>query len=205
MEQKNENEFLMLKNYSNFLVDLGLSISFFQQDELEKKHSKVEKNFKSIRDIDSYVKEWQIKNNFQLILRNINMSSKVLLLLSEENKFIDFDQFKKNQPELLEKMFTSIGENIDNFFIINIDFARIKESHKDKIKEILKLYLTILSPKIFIDMSSDYLNNLFAVKKLNLNFNYFKIPSVSSIIKNQSLKRNAWSQLKLLKVKLNEF
>ena len=205
MEEKNENEFLMLKNYSNFLVDLGLSISFFQQDELEKKYSKVEKNFKSISDIDRYVKEWQIKNNFQLILRNINMSSKVLLLLSEENKFIDFDQFKKNQPELLEKMFTSIGENIDNFFIINIDFARIKESHKDKIKEILKLYLTILSPKIFIDMSSDYLNKLFAVKKLNLNFNYFKIPSVSSIIKNQSLKRNAWSQLKLLKVKLNEF
>ena len=205
MEEKNENEFLMLKNYSNFLVDLGLSVSFFQQDELEKKNSKVEKNFKSISDIDRYVKEWQIKNNFQLILRNINMSSKVFLLLSEENKFIDFDQFKKNQPELLEKMFTSIGENIDNFFIINIDFARIKESHIDKIKEILKLYLTILSPKIFIDMSSDYLNKLFVVEKLNLNFNYFKIPSVSSIIKNQSLKRNAWSQLKLLKVKLNEF
>ena len=204
MEEKNENEFLMLKNYSNFLLDLGLSVSF-QQDELEKKNSKVEKNFKSISDIDRYVKEWQIKNNFQLILRNINMSSKVFLLLSEENKFIDFDQFKKNQPELLEKMFTSIGENIDNFFIINIDFARIKESHIDKIKEILRLYLTILSPKIFIDMSSDYLNKLFVVKKLNLNFNYFKIPSVSIIIKNQSLKRNAWSQLKLLKVKLNEF
>ena len=33
MEEKNENEFLMLKNYSNFLVDLGLSVSFFQQDE----------------------------------------------------------------------------------------------------------------------------------------------------------------------------
>ena len=205
MEEKNENEFLMLKNYSNFLLDLGLSVSFFQQDELEKKNSKVEKNFKCISDIDRYVKEWQIKNNFQLILRNINMSSKVFLLLSEENKFIDFDQFKKNQPELLEKMFTSIGENIDNFFIINIDFARIKESHIDKIKEILRLYLTILSPKIFIDMSSDYLNKLFALKKLNLNFNYFKIPSVSIIIKNQSLKRNAWSQLKLLKVKLNEF
>ena len=205
MEEKNENEFLMLKNYSNFLVDLGLSVSFFQQDELEKKNSKVEKNFKSISDIDRYVKEWQIKNNFQLILRNINISSKILLLLSEENKFTDFDQFKKNQPELLEKMFTSIGQNIDNFFIINIDFARIKESHIDKIKEILRLYLTILSPKIFIDMSSDYLNKLFVVKKLNLNFNYFKIPSVSIIIKNQSLKRNAWSQLKLLKVKLNEF
>ena len=205
MEEKNENEFLMLKNYSNFLLDLGLSVSFFQQDELEKKNSKVEKNFKCISDIDRYVKEWQIKNNFQLILRNINMSSKVFLLLSEENKFTDFDQFKKNQPELFEKIFTSIGENIDNFFIINIDFARIKESHKDKIKEILKLYLTILSPKIFIDMSSDYLNKLFVVEKLNLNFNYFKIPSVSSIIKNQSLKRNAWSQLKLLKVKLNEF
>ena len=205
MEEKNENEFLMLKNYSNFLLDLGLSVSFFQQDELEKKNSKVEKNFKCISDIDRYVKEWQIKNNFQLILRNINMSSKVFLLLSEENKFIDFDQFRKNQPELLEKMFASIGENIDNFFIINIDFARIKESHMDKIKEILKLYFTILNPKIFIDMCSDELNKFVAVPEHNLNFNYFKIPSVSSIIKNQSLKRDAWSQLKLLKAKLNEF
>ena len=205
MEQKNENEFLILKNYSNFLVDLGLNISFFQEKESKEKHSKIVKDFKCIKDIDNYIIDWQIKNDFQLILRNINVSSKIFLLLSEENKFIDFDQFKKNQPELLEKMFTSIGENIDNFFIINIDFARIKESHIDKIKEILKLYLTILSPKIFIDMSSDYLNKLFVVEKLNLNFNYFKIPSVSSIIKNQSLKRNAWSQLKLLKVKLNEF
>ena len=102
-------------------------------------------------------------------------------------------------------MFTSIGENINNFFIINIDFARIKESHIDKIKEILKLYFTILNPKIFIDLCSDDLNKFFAVTKHNLNFNYFKIPSVSSIIKNQSLKRDAWSQLKLLKAKLNEF
>ena len=50
-----------------------------------------------------------------------------------------------------------------------------------------------------------YLNKLFELEKLNLNFNYFKIPSVSSIIKNPSLKRDAWSQLKLLQVKLNEF
>ena len=37
-----------------------------------------------------------------------------------------------------------------------------------------------------------------------INFDYIKIPSVSNIIKNQSLKRDAWSQLKLLKVKINE-
>ena len=30
MEQKNENEFLMLKNYCFFLTDLGLNISFSQ-------------------------------------------------------------------------------------------------------------------------------------------------------------------------------
>jgi len=30
MKQKNENELLVLKNYSNFLVDLGLNISFFK-------------------------------------------------------------------------------------------------------------------------------------------------------------------------------
>ena len=32
MKQKNENEFLALKNYSNFLVDLGLNISFSQEN-----------------------------------------------------------------------------------------------------------------------------------------------------------------------------
>ena len=40
--------------------------------------------------------------------------------------------------------------------------------------------------------------------KLNLNFDYFKIPPVSNIMKNESLKREAWTQLKSLKVKLNE-
>ena len=204
MEQKNENDFLILKNYSNFLLDLGLNFSFSEENDLKIKPSKKEKNFKNIRDIDNYIEKWQIKNDLQLILRNNNMSSKFFLLLSEENKFINFDQFKKNQPELLEKMFTSIGENIDNYFIINIDFKRMKESHTNKIKEILELYFIILCPEIFIDMCSEDLNKFFVVDKLNLNYKYFKIPSVSNIIKNQSLKRDAWSQLKLLKVKLNE-
>ena len=105
MEKKNDNQFLMLKNYSNFLVDLGLNISFSQENDLIIKPNKIEKNLKSIKDIDSYIKEWQIKDEFQLVLRNSNVTSKVVLLLSEENKSINFDQFKKNQPELLEKMF----------------------------------------------------------------------------------------------------
>ena len=205
MEQKNENDFLMLKNYSNFLLELGLNFSFSQENDLKTKLSKIEKNFKNIKDIDRYIENWEIENDFQLILRNSNMSSKIFLLISEENKFTNFDQFQKNQPELWEKMFTSIGENIDDFFIINIDYKRMKESHMNKIEEILHLYLKTLSPKILIDMCSVELNNFFMVDKLNLNYKYFKIPSVSNIIKNQSLKRNAWSQLKLLKVKLNEF
>ena len=205
MEQKNENEFLMLKNYSNFLVDLGLNIFFSQENDLKIKQSKIEENHKSIQDLDNYVKEWQIKNNFQLILRNYNMSSKIFLLLSEENNFKNFDQFKKNQPELLEKMFASIGHDIDNFCVINIDFKKMTENYFNKIKEILKLYCEILNPKIFIDMYSDDLNKIFKKENINSNFDYIKIPSVSNIIKNQSLKRDAWSQLKLLKVKINEF
>ena len=204
MEQKNENDFLVLKNYCNLLLDLGLNFSFSQEDNLKLKPGKIEKNFKNIKDIDSYIEKWKIKNDFQLILRNSNMSSKILLLLSEENKFINFDQFKINQPELLEKMFISIGKNIENFFIINIDFKRMKESHINKVKEILEQYIMILKPKILIDMRSENLNKFFVVDKHNLNYKYFKIPSVSNIIKNQSLKRDAWLQLKLLKVKLNE-
>ena len=205
MEQKNENDFLKLKNYTYFLLDLGLNLSLSKDNDLKIKPRTIEKNFKNIRDIDSYVKKWQIKNDFQLILRNSNMSSKIFLLLSEENEFINFDQFKKNQPELLDKMFTSIGENIDDFFIINIDFKRMQESHINKIKEILELYIKVLSPEILIDMCSENLNKFFIVDDLNLDYKYFKIPSVSNIIKYQSLKRDAWSQLKLLKVKLDEF
>ena len=52
---------------------------------------------------------------------------------------------------------------------------------------------------------SENLGKFFEVNKLNLNCDYFKIPAVSNIIKNQSLKRDAWTQLKLLKVKLDEF
>ena len=160
MEQKNENEFLKLKNYSSFLLDLGLNVSFSQENDIEVEQSKIEEKFKSIEDIDNYIKEWQIKNDFQLILRNKNISSKNILLLSEKNSFINFDQPKK-KPELLEKMFLSIGQNIDDFFIINIDIEKLMENHINKIDEILELYFTILNPKIFIDMCSVDLNKIF--------------------------------------------
>ena len=205
MEQKNENEFLIIKNYSNFLLDLGLNFTFFQENDLKTKQRKTEKDLKNIKHIDSYIKEWQIKNDFQFILRNNNLSSKIFLLLSEKNNLMNFNQFKKDQPEMLGNMFASIGQNVDNFFIINVDFTKINDSYIGKVNKILKLYFTTLNPKIFIDMCSDNLNNYIEIDKLNLNFDYFKIPSVSHIIKNKSLKRDAWSQLKLLKVKLNEF
>ncbi len=204
MERKNENEFLKLKNYSSFLLDLGLNVSFSQENDVGVEQSKIEEKFKSIEDIDNHIKEWQIKNNFQLILRNKNISSKNILLLSERNTFINFDQPKK-KPELLDKMFLSIGQNIDEFFIINIDFEKLTENHINQTYEILELYFTILNPRIFIDMCSADLNIFLKVDKLNLNFHYFKIPSVSSIIKNQNLKREAWVNLKLLKAKLDEF
>jgi hypothetical protein len=204
MEQKNENEFLKLKNYSSFLLDLGLNVSFPQENDIGLEQNKIEEKFKTIEDVDNYIKEWQIKIDFQLILRNKNISSKNILLLSERNTFINFDQPKK-KPELLDKMFLSIGQNIDEFFIINIDIEKLMENHINKIDEILELYFIILNPRIFIDMCSLDLGKFFKVNKLNLNFDYFKIPSVSNIMKNQSLKREAWVKLKLLKAKLDEF
>ena len=203
MEQKNENEFLKLKNYSGFLFDLGLNVTFFEERDIEVEQGKIKEKFESIEDLDNYIKEWQIKNDFQLILRNKNISSKNILLLSEKNSFINFDQ-PKTKPDLLEKMFLSIGQNINDFFIINIDIEKLIENHINKINEILELYFTILNPRIFIDMCSLDFGKFFKVYKLNLNFDYFKIPSVSNIMKNQSLKREAWVQLKLLKAKLNE-
>ena len=204
MEQKNENEFLKLKNYSSFLFDLGLNVTFFQERDIEVEQGKIEEKFESIEDLDNYIKEWQIKNDFQLILRNKNISSKNILLLSEKNSFINFDQ-PKTKPDLLEKMFLSIGQNINDFFIINIDIEKLIENHINKINEILELYFTILNPHIFINMYSDDMSKLFYLDNLNLIFDHIKIPSVSNIMKNQSLKREAWNQLKLLKAKLDEF
>ena len=204
MERKNQNEFLKLKNYSSFLFDLGLNVSFFEDKDIEVEQEKIEEKFKSIEEIDDYIEKWQIKNDFQLISRNKNIFSKNILLLSEKNSSINFDQ-PKIISELLEKMFLSIGKNIEEFFIINIDIEKLVENRINKIKEILELYFTIINPKIFIDMYSDDLNNLLNVDNLNLNFDYIKIPPVSNILKNQSLKRKAWIQLKLLKAKLDEF
>ena len=204
MEQKNENEFLKLKNYSSFLLDLGLNVSFSQENDIGVEQNKIEKKFKCIDDVDNYIKEWQIKNDFQLISRNKNISSKIILLLSERNTFINFDQPKK-KPELLDKMFLSIGQNIDDFFIINIDIEKLMKNHINKIDEILELYFIILNPRIFVDMCSLNLGMLLKVDKLNLNFDYFKIPSVSNITKNQSLKREAWIKLKSLQARLDEF
>ena len=58
MERKNENEFLKLKNYSSFLLDLGLNVSFSQEIDIGVEQSKIEKKFKSIEDIDKYIKEF---------------------------------------------------------------------------------------------------------------------------------------------------
>ena len=99
MERKNENVFLQFKNYISFLLDLGLNVSFSLEDNIKVQQSKIEEKFNSIEDIDNYIKEWQIENKFQLILRNKNISSKNILLLSERNSFINFDQPKK-KPEL---------------------------------------------------------------------------------------------------------
>lgn len=202
MEQK--NEFLMLKNYTNFLIDLGLNISFSLESELSTKQAKLKKKFTNIQDLDNYIKEWQIKNKLQLILRNNNIFSKNILLLSGENCSVNIDQIKKKELKLLEKMFASIGQKTDDFFIINIDLVKMKTGHSIKINKILKLYFKILAPKIIINMCSGVSKKYFEVNKFSLNFDYFKIPAVSDIIKNESLKRDAWSQLKLLKVKLNE-
>ena len=203
MDKKNENDFLELKNYNYFLIDLGLNISFhYKKNETQK--TKEEKILKSVKDVDDYVKDWQKKNNYNLILRNKNVTSKSIILLSEKHNFIKFNQSKKKKPELLEKMFNSIGQNLDDFFIINIDLSQTNDDCIKKINSILELYFTILKPNIFIDITSKNLKNIFNIFNFDLNITYFKIPSILQIIENQSLKREAWSQLKLIRAKLNE-
>ena len=116
MEQKNENEFLMLKNYNAFLIDLGLNISFSKNDDEIKQQFQLEKNTSSVKKIDDYVKEWQFKNKHYFISRNKNMSSKNILLLFEENNFIKIDQPKNlndNAIYFMNKTISNIQKSRD--------------------------------------------------------------------------------------------
>ena len=80
---------------------------------------------------------------------------------------------------------------------VNFDVGLIKFIKK-------ALPLTLITAILYL-ISIYSLNNFFELNKLNFKFDNFKIPSVSNIMKNQSLKREAWFQLKLLKAKLDEF
>ena len=58
MEQKNENEFLELKNYSNFLFDLGLNVSFSQLNDINDikvEQEKIEVEFKTDSEDSSHL------------------------------------------------------------------------------------------------------------------------------------------------------
>ena len=60
MEQKNENRLLSLKNYSNFLLDIGLNVSFSQLNDVKVEKGKMEEKFRTIEEVDYHIKEWQI-------------------------------------------------------------------------------------------------------------------------------------------------
>ena len=119
MERKNENDFLKLKNYSIFLLDIGLDVFFSQKNDTRVERSKFDGKYISIEDIDNYIEKWQIKNGFQLILRNKNISSKNILLLSERSAFINFDQPKKNQNYWI-KCFFQLDKTLMNFLSLTL-------------------------------------------------------------------------------------
>ena len=96
MEQKNENKFLKLKNYSCFLLDLGLNVPLSPENDIGVEQSKIKEKFKSIEDIDNYIIEWQIKDDLQLssYIKKLKIPiKKVAVELNEE--IIDKNKLSK--------------------------------------------------------------------------------------------------------------
>ena len=206
MEHENEKQFLSLKNYCNFLIDLGINVSLPVENHTVSQFEKNENKFDTVVDIDNYLKKWQIKNDSFIITRNNNVSSEIMLIMSNAHNLKKFDQLAINQEmDLLNRMFGAIGQNLNDILIINIDEKKINENNIYESKKIISSYFLKVKPKFFIDMSSDYFKKKIDLLNVFSNSNnFFRMPSPFEIYKNENLKRQAWTKLKLLKARLND-
>ena len=69
MERENEIDYLKLKNFYKMLIDLGINISIRKQVSNAIKVD-FNKKFTSVEEIDTYLNNFQSKNNFYPISRN---------------------------------------------------------------------------------------------------------------------------------------
>ena len=63
MERENEIDYLSLKNFYNFLIDLGINVSTNDQIEDSIKIDS-KKKFTSVSEVDIFLKNFQNENNF---------------------------------------------------------------------------------------------------------------------------------------------
>lgn len=206
MERENEIDYLSLKNFYNLLIDIGINISTKDQIEDPIKID-FKKKFTSVSEVDFFLKNFQNVNKLYPISRNDILMSDIFLISNNHNykNLTDYHQ-KKSENDMFEKMFNAVDLDTKNFFIINIDVSNKQlNSIFNLINFFMKSYLTILKPKIVIDMCTYSDKNL---KKLLDE--YFKsffviyIPHPSEISLNENLKKTAWTNLKLLRTKVND-
>ena len=206
MERENEIDYLKLKNFYKMLIDLGINISIRKQVSNAIKVD-FNKKFTSVEEIDTYLNNFQSKNNFYPISRNGILLSNIFLISNASN-YKNSSEYYFNESDIImfEKMFNAVEVNSKNFFMINIDVSNKQaDNTQNLIDFFIDSYLTILKPKIIIDMCThndknsnkilkDYLQSCFIIH----------IPHPSKIILNDQLKKEAWTNLKLLRTKLND-
>lgn len=207
MERENEIDYLSLKNFYNFLIDLGINVSTNDQIEDSIKIDS-KKKFTSVSEVDIFLKNFQNENNFYPISRNdISFSNICLISNTLNHKNLTEYHLKKSDNDMFEKMFNAVGLNSKSFFIINIDLSNKQVNNiYNIINFFIKSYLAVLKPKIIIDMCTYGYKNpkKFLDQYFESSF-VINISHPSEIKLNENLKKTAWTNLKLLRTKLNDF
>ena len=140
------------------------------------------------------------KNNLNFVRAVGNVNAKILLIGNKlgEEEILEKRPYGGKNKILLEKMLNSINVNVNDVFLLNID--NFVHSRFDFFDIILK-YFNFIEPLFIINMSNREILNFLSVNMINNIFS-INIPDPFLLIEKPKLKRIAWDNLKLLKLKL---
>ncbi len=186
-----------LINLIKFEIQLGLEFFSEIRDFSE---NITERKFKDIPELENFLCKYFTKNNFNFVPSIGKKNSKVLLIGNKlgDEEILEKSPYVGNNKILLEKMLNAIDLDINDVYKLNIDNSC---DYRLDFNDILSKYLEFLEPQFIINMSKRDINSILATK-LNNNFFSVNIPDPSLLIKNPSLKRVAWENLKKLRLKL---
>jgi len=211
------------KNISNELLNLldyyySLNVNNFLNDTITQKSTKKSNRLNTFQEIlELTKKQLNILNN-DIIFRG-NLQCKVLVL----NGFISNEDSKPSQLlsvtvyDLLVKMLLAINIKEEDFFLTSLSFSKNIFDEKSKTLNLFfREILPIIKPNIILLLGKFSYNNLISKNKIiddihgkfeNIDINGIDYTITTTyhpedLIHNPHLKKNAWNDLKALKLKL---